>query len=386
MREFIVEFCETIGPREPCSSEERAASKLFQEKMKKHCEDVVSETFLTHPGAYKAAFRVPMVLYFISLVLYWLIPWLSLIVSILLIIILIGEMTLAKEVIDFLFPKKSSQNIVSKIKPKNQAKTLIIIGSHIDSNWEFPLIRRFGNKFPIIIGINWFLNFILLLLLIVKNFLILTSFEAFIIHIELVFFIIFIITIPIPFTQLFFIISNRPVMGANDNLSGMAVCHELAKILSLPENKPKNVEIWINAYGCEEIGAKGSKAFVKAHFNEIKNAKIINIDMVGFKNSPLIIKEAEIQGFVKMDENMINILKESGDKLQVKVIIIPSISYTDSLSFCRRNLSATSLGSTPQSGKEYYYHTRYDVIENMTFENLVNAYNICMDVIKRLDN
>ena len=385
MKEFIQEFCETIGPRAPCSSEEMAAANLLKEKMKSYCDDVVNETFITHPAAYKAAFRVPMVLYIVSLVLYWLIPWLSLIVSIILIIILFGEMTLAKEVFDFIFPKKISQNIISKIKPKNQAKTLIIIGSHVDSNWEFPLIRKFHNKFPILIGINWFLNTILLLLLVVKNFLLFIGFEAILFPIELVFFSIFIISIPIPLVQLFFIISNRPVMGANDNLSGMAVCYELVKNLALPENRLNNVEIWINAYGCEETGSKGSNAFVKSHLNEIKEAKIINIDMIGNKNSPLLIGKSEIQGFVKMDEGMINLIKKSADNLNIKTKITTLIAYTDSLSFCRKNLSATSLSSTPQSSKEYYYHTRDDVVENMTFDNLINAYRICMDIIKRLD-
>ena len=385
MKEFIQEFCDKIGPRAPCSSEEMAASMLLKEKMENCCDDVVGETFFTHPGAYKAAFRVPMILYFASLVLYWLIPWLSLIVSLVLILVLFGELTLAKEVIDFMFPKKSSQNIITKIKPKNQSKTLLIIGSHIDSNWEFPLIRRFRNKFPIIIGVNWFLNTILFLQLIVKNLLLLIGFEALILPIERIIFIVFIITIPVPLTQLFFIISNRPVMGANDNLSGMAVCYELVKNLSLPENTPMNVEVWINVYGCEETGSKGSKAFVKTHLDEIKNAKIINIDMIGNKNSPLLIGKSEIQGFVKMDEEIINLLKKSGDILNIKTKITTLIGYTDSLSFCRKNLSATSLSSTPQSSKDYYYHTRYDVIENMTFDNLVNAYRICLDIIKQLD-
>lgn len=386
MKEFVQEFCDKIGPRAPCSSEEMAAANLFKEKMNNYCDDVVIEPFSTHPGAYKAAFRVPMILYLVSLILYWLIPWLSLIVAFILILILFGEMTLAKEVIDFMFPNKSSQNIISKIKPKNQAKTLVIIGSHIDSNWEYPLIRRLRNKFPIIIGINWFLNTILFLLLIVKNLLLITGFESVILPIERIIFLVLIIIIPIPIIQLFFIISNRPVMGANDNLSGMAVCHELAKKLSLPENKPKNVEVWINAYGCEETGSKGSKAFVKTRFKEIKDAKIINIDMIGNKNSPLLIGKSELQGFVKMDEEIINLLKESGDNLNIKTKVTTLIAYTDSLSFCRKNLSATSLSSTPQSSKEYYYHTRYDVIENMTFENLVNAYRICMDIIRKLDN
>ena len=68
MKDFIQEFCDKIGPRAPCSSEELAAANLFKEKVKNYCEDVVNETFYTHPGAYKAAFRVPMIFYFRAII------------------------------------------------------------------------------------------------------------------------------------------------------------------------------------------------------------------------------------------------------------------------------------------------------------------------------
>ena len=223
MHDFILEFCEKIGPRAPCSKEEREAAILFREKIKDHSDFTSQEMFHTNPGPYKAAYLVPMVLYFVSLVLYLFIPWLSLVVSIILLFILFGEMTLTRQVIDFLFPKKQSQNIISKIMPKSQTRDLVIIGSHVDSNWEFPLIRLFRNKYTIIFGVNVFLNVILFLLLIMKNVSILFSFQAIIFNVEIVVFWILVITIPFPLTQLFFMILNRPVMGANDNLSGMAV-------------------------------------------------------------------------------------------------------------------------------------------------------------------
>ena len=107
--------------------------------------------------------------------------------------------------------------------------------------------------------------------------------------------------------------------------------------------------------------------------------------MVGNKNSPLLIGKAEIQGFIKMDDDVIKLLSDSAEELQVKIKVATLIAYTDSLSFRRKKLSATSLSSMPQSSKEYYYHTRDDVIKNMSFENLINAYWICMKVIKNLD-
>lgn len=385
MKDFILEFCEKVGPRSPCSNNESKAAKLFYNKLKSLGYDVKTEEFTVHPGAYKASFRLPMILFILSIIFYWIYPLLSLITSILSCLILIGEMYFVKEVIDLFFPKKHSQNVISKIESQNQAKNLIIIGSHLDSNWEFPLIRKIRYGFIIIISINLILNVILLIILpmkIIVNFLELeTKFFQF----ELIFYLIFIGSIPIALIQFFFIISNQPVMGANDNLSGMAVCYEIARYYSLSENRPKNTEVWINAYGCEEIGAKGSKFFVKKYFNAIKKAKVINLDMVGYKNSPVLIHKSEILGLVKMDYNLIELLNKSAKNLNIKTKISSSMAYTDSLSFARKQISSVSMSSMPQSSKELYYHTRNDVIDNLDFKNLAKVYKICIDLIKTID-
>ncbi|MFX0134503.1 MAG: M28 family metallopeptidase [Candidatus Hodarchaeota archaeon] len=385
IKEFISEFCEKIGPRPPCSSNEARAAQLFYDKIKSYSDDIIIEKFQTHPQAYKASFRYPMILYILSIIFYWFSPLLSLILITLSCIILFGEVYLVKEVIDFIFPNKQSQNVISKIKAQNQIKNLIIIGSHIDSNWEFPLIKKLRYGFLIIVGINVLLNVILLIILILRTVLIIINVGIRFTEFELFMYWIFIGMIPIALTQLFFIISNHPVMGANDNLSGMAVCYEIAKNLNSPENKLKNVEVWINAYGCEEIGSKGSKFFIKEYFHQIKNARIINLDMIGYKESPLLIIKSEILSLIKMDKDLIDLVKKSALNYDINVKLSSSMAYTDSLSFSRKGLSAVSISSKPQSSKEFYYHTRDDVIEKVNLKNLVNAYKICMGIIKDLD-
>lgn len=385
IKEFISEFCEKVGPRPPCSSNEARAAQLFYNKIKNYSDEIIIKKFYTHPHAYKASFRYPMILYILSIIFYWFLPLLSLILIILSCIILFGEVYLVKEVIDFIFPKKFSQNVVSKIKAQNQTKNLLIIGCHIDSNWEFPLIRKIRYGFLIIVGLNVFLNVILLIVLVLKSLLNIINIGIRFTEFEIIIYWIFIGMIPIALTQLFFIISNHPVMGANDNLSGMAVCYEIAKNLNSPENKLNNIEVWINAYGCEEIGSKGSKFFVKEYFNEIKNARIINLDMIGYKESPLLIIKSEILGLVKMDRDLIGLVKKSASFCDINVKLSSSMAYTDSLSFSRKGLSAVSISSKPQSSKEFYYHTRDDVIEKLNLNNLVNAYKICMGIIKNLD-
>ena len=192
--------------------------------------------------------------------------------------------------------------------------------------------------------------------------------------------------IPTVIIQLIFIISNHPVMGANDNLSGMAVCYEIVKNLSLPENKLKNVEVWICAFGCEEIGSKGSRNFVKKNMQDLKNVKVINLDMLGNRNAPLLVTTSEIFGLIKTDKKMNELILNSAKKLKIKIKPKSNMAFTDSLSFCRNHLSATSIITLPLSSKEFYYHTKNDVIENMSFENLINTLNLCNHIIKNLDN
>lgn len=385
MRDFILEFCDKIGPRPPCSSNETKAAQLFYDKIKTYCDEIEIEEFFAHPQAYKSAFRFPMILYILTIIFYWFLPLLSLVLITLSCIILFGEMYLTKEIIDLIFPKKYSQNVISKIKAQNHTKYLLIIGCHIDSNWEFPLIRKIKYGFVVVVGVNVILNEILLITLVIKNILNMINLETNLSTYELILYWIFIAGIPVALVQLFFIISNLPVMGANDNLSGMAVCYEIAKNLSIPENKPKDIEIWINAYGCEEIGSKGSKFFVKEHYNEIKDAKVINLDMIGYRDSPLLLLKSEILGLIKMDKTIIELVKKSALLNDINIKLSTSMAYTDSLSFSRKGLSAVSISSKPQSSKEFYYHTRNDVFENLDFKNLVNAYKICMNIIKQLD-
>jgi len=386
MKNFIVEFCAKIGPRSPCSNSEAEAAKLFYNKLKLLGNEVKVEDFEVHPGAYKASFRLPTIFYILSIVFYWIYPWISLIISIISCLILFGEMYFVKEIIDPFFPKKYSQNVISKIMAKNLATNLIIIGSHLDSNWEFPLIKKIKYGFIVIISANITLNVILLIMLPIKIIFNSLKLEVGFFYLELIFYYIFIGTIPIALIQFFYMISNRPVMGANDNLSGMAVCYEIAKFYNLSENKLENTELWINAYGSEEIGSKGSKFFVNKYFNKIKNAKVINLDMVGYKNSPVLVHKSEIFGLIRLDYSLIELINNLAKNLNIEIKVSSSMAYTDSLSFARKHISTVSMGSIPQSSKELYYHTRYDTIENLDFQSMVNVYKICVNLIKSFES
>ncbi|MBD3349968.1 MAG: M28 family peptidase [Candidatus Lokiarchaeota archaeon] len=392
LRNFISEICNEIGPRVPCSDNERKTAELLMEKLRKHTQYVQIEDFTTHRGAYKAAFRIPMILYITIVITYWTIPLVNMIISLISFIILFGEMAMAFEIIDFLFPKKMSQNLITKMVLKSNQevlgagdRSLVIIGSHIDSNWEFPLFRKIGILSTIVIAINVIFQALLLINLILKNILIGYN-KAEILHeFDRVFYWILVIGIIPAVVQLFFIISNRPVMGANDNLSGVAVCYELIKYFSQSGTCLDNIELWVCFYGCEEIGSKGSKAFIKKHYREIKNAIVVNVDMVGNTGSKLIIDTSEVFGTVKMDKNLIEMIEDTARNLDIPIKKGAATAFTDSMSFARNGIKCVSLVSLPVSSKKFYYHTREDTLDNMDFTNLMHSRNLLIKVLTNLD-
>ncbi|WP_294405199.1 M28 family metallopeptidase [uncultured Clostridium sp.] len=73
--------------------------------------------------------------------------------------------------------------------------------------------------------------------------------------------------------------------GALDNASGTAFLLELSKNLS-SLIKPQRDIIFVALTG-EEFGLLGSKNFVANHLEEIKDADVINFDMIGAENTPL---------------------------------------------------------------------------------------------------
>ncbi len=129
----------------------------------------------------------------------------------------------------------------------------------------------------------------------------------------------------------------------------------------------------------------GSKAFVKAHLSELHGAQALLLDMVGNKESPLEINASEVFGLVKMDPAFISLVQEVAKQSNLSLVAKPSMAFTDALSFRRKKVPATTLFTMPRGSKHFYYHTRYDTMENLGFDNMMHAYQICLDLVAKLD-
>jgi Zn-dependent M28 family amino/carboxypeptidase len=182
------------------------------------------------------------------------------------------------------------------------------------------------------------------------------------------------------------VISKTSVMGANDNLSALAVCLSAARYFSELHHKLNYSEIWIVSFGCEEIGIRGSKRFVRKYFETIKNAYSINLDLVGGKDCHMHVDTKEEMGAIKLSKEIGDILQEASQKVNIPVTRGPVMCFTDSMAFSMKKVkSAALVGLLPNQDMPRFYHTIDDTPENIDPMVISQCLEICLQALYDID-
>jgi len=346
MRSHIETICERIGPRPPCSEQERNLGEYIQARWKKVSDQTFLEEFTCHPDAYPATFRWPIALFILSLCLYHLLPLLSLLCSIVSVLILVLNMMLNVELIDRMFPEKKSCNVFTRFDPQAPPDRAVLISCHHDSHVAFPILNRFGAKYSLFMAMVFFSNIILLLLVLLSVLVSAADCEPWLRGCRKVDIpVLLLLTATVPFQLYTFlrVLSEKPVLGANDNLTGVAVCLALADSLSVPGNRLKRTAVFLASFGCEEIGIRGSKRFVKKHREKIRDAYVLNLDMVGGKGTTLQVVTKEEKVLIPLSKKMVDLVQRVALEEKIPLKAGPIIAFTDAMAFARKGIEATCL-------------------------------------------
>jgi hypothetical protein len=166
--------------------------------------------------------------------------------------------------------------------------------------------------------------------------------------------------------------TDKIVPGALDNLSAVAVNGCIAKILkewkdNYPDLFPKNTEVILANFGCEEVGSKGSKAYAEKHATEFKkiDTSAITPDTIG---DPELINIFTEEGStrVKFHEDVYNLMAECAEELNLGYHVGPQplvSGGTDGSGLVKGGLDKTSaFVGLRYSDYLYYYHTDRDDI------------------------
>jgi len=392
MQHIIKDICEKIGPRPPCSPEEAKCASYINEELKKYTDKSWIEEFQCHPQSYRIQYQIPSITIITITILYWFYFFFLQIIFLILPVILLIDAILViqlnimhnSEFIDPLFPSRVSTNVFGIISPKGNVTGRIVIGGHHDSNWEYPILRRSWKLFGFLTALPIIANYLFLGLFILK--LILCAFlmpYIFAKDVDLILLIIFTSVNPVLLVWMFNIVSHRPVMGANDNLTSLAIILAIAS--NLRNLELEKTEIWLVSHGCEEIGDRGSKRFAKAHYNDLKDASVINLDMVGGQDSMLRFITTELMFMVKLSPRLINELIKIAEELQIPYHTGLVEGFTDSMAYIQNKIEACSIIGFPKKGIPAHYHTREDTIDHLNFDNLWNCYRILLRFIEKID-
>ena len=397
--ELIYDICEVAKYRLPGSDQESKAQDYIQEKMNTFgADEIETHEFYTHAKFFKWWPRLSLFFYIISLIVFPFSPLLT-IVFILLMVSNIILKLFSYTFFDVLFKKHPSRNVIGKIKPKNpgelgKSKRILILGGHIDSTYEFPLGRKYGKKmirfyaFVFIMALIWFMMALIQLIFdIVSGYGVFKIGEQ--ITIGWYYWVIVAIT-PFIVWIAWNVVSSRPVQGANDNLSGIAVVTAALKYFS--EHRPQNLGLWIVSFGSEEGGMAGSKALSKKLKQQMEKKEfsaeslwVINFDSIA-QNVPLIIATAEPMYRVKShDPKVYNALARAAEKAGVDSILKKIDAGTDSAPFSRLGIPSVGVIAAGKDGIPKNWHSREDVPEGCEVEGITNAIKIAIEFIKEID-
>jgi len=297
------------------------------------------------------------------------------------------------EFIDPLFRKKTSQNVIGKVKTKEEQKRIIIFSSHIDSALQFNLLKLIGWGFiplaflGILVILTWLVLSFINLILILIGFLTLKGIFLWVT--------IWLLIIGTPcFIFLFFFVplgdKGNVVPGAVDNLSSCSVIVGLGRyIKNHKELIPKNTEIRLISFGCEESGLRGSHRYCSAHLEELKNYDAVVVNMDGLETPDgFHVIEYEPTTRTRHSEEVIQKLLKAAELagIQAKRFGAGKLEKTlgrlsggsDAASFSKANIKAGFLNSADWKHRSSYYHQNTDTPDKIRKGTLENALKICI--------
>lgn len=383
MIDLISDIIQRFGPRPAGSEAEKNAQRYIAGRAKELTDNVRYLEFEEYLDARFGKLKYYVALYLASLAFYWFSKEIALGLSAVNVFFLVMDLMMYRDVLTT-FPggKETSANVDAVLEPQGEVNSTIVLSGHMDSTREYTWwykLGEWGIKLTILAGVLMVLQLVFNIVIFFYPF----SYSHLV-------WAIFVALSPVLIVY-WDMHGEEAVPGAQDNLSGITIAYHTFQSFANPAQKGKSnlqhTRLRFVSFGSEERGLCGSRAYVKAHKNQLKkeNAYLVNIDGVRLVNEVAVV-EHELMNGTKHHPELINGIKKSfkAQNLPLKSAMVP-IGGTDAVSFARAGLpSVTMIG---MSAKEYdfTYHTRHDLIEHIEPQSLENVKNGISGFIKEWD-
>lgn len=382
--------CDEIGPRESGMEAEKKAQEFFVKELKDNgwADEIMVDEFTISRHALVGFTKIIGVLLilasliqFIGLIGNPLVVKIVSIASILLVIlsltILVFEFILYKEFIDWALPQTQSRNVYAKYKPKGTVKRRIIINGHVDSAYEWPLMRVHQN-FMVATLVTCLIFALASLSLYIKN----------AVHGVIPWYSFVVTTLGgISYIALFYVCTFKTISpGANDNLTGTLTAITTLKCLKESGIRFEHTEVAALLTGAEEAGLRGAKAWArkyKKEIDEVETAVIVVENLRDFDWTMIYYRD--MTGLVANSERVVALLAEAAEKIghPLKKGIIP-FGASDAAALSREGVHAATIAAQNQLGTDYY-HTRNDKPDNMCEKTVALGLDVVLKAVEIFD-
>ena len=366
------------GPREAGSDAEQRAARHIEARLRSMGLETSSEPFPVYPRAAHALIVGGGVLYLTAYGLYFVCPFAAILTVVTLVTLLAVQSVRGSSPLTWPLRQRQSQNVVGRLAPRGERKHLLLFGGHHDSAYRMPLLQRHLYRIVFLAVPMFLLAGLALVLLSVLTMVSVSSGVAGTILLTLASAgTVCAVLLPAGMVR------SDAVMGANDNLSAVGVMLELARRTSI--EPPRHTEIWFVSFGSEETGLVGSRAFVQAHREELREATLINLECLGQSGNLRALGFELMAGVRHLPEARERLLR-AGERADISVVPggLPA-GMTDAASFSRAGLRATTLIRLDAQGYLDHYHNPGDDVPALREEHLREALAVCEQVVAALE-
>jgi len=399
--DLVKTICAEVGPGLPCSSQERERAAIIQKELESHlgARNVRLEEFTLAPDAFLSPYLMVLCMVFAVLLniatghLTRLSPWLTasaaLAFSVLAPLLFLFEFILGFELVDPLFRKKTSVNVIGTLcKPGAcSVKRLLILSGHHDSAPENTWLRFLGYGF-FFFSATFFLGLVTLLGMNLIQLIGLLVGNAGILRLGTLGWLLVYPVIP---SMIFLLFSTGGrknggnVPGAADNLSACALVVAMCRFLvENPSFISEETEIRFITFGSEEAGHRGSRRYVQRHLDELRRLDVRLLNFETIAHPEIAILTSETNGTVKNSPEMVKSVVAAAQRTGIPYKLQPATFGTasDAGPFSQAGLKATTLLGFKLPQMVAFYHQEWDSPEILTIEPLLNVLKLAFEWIQ----
>ena len=376
-----------FGDRDPGSDGENKALAYMKDQMAEYSDEVRSETFKVAPHAFFGWTYITATCALISIITLFFAPIVSLVLVILGLLPMIGEFVFYRQMIDFMFKKRTSGNVMGTIKPTGEVKRRIVLNGHSDAAYEWHW-HHVGGYYLFLTSIIIPVISVIYTIVVSVVAMATTGVVGTPSGAALYMAIASVIFVPALLCFYMFSDTKKVVPGANDNLTACYMAIAVLKLMHDNGFRFENTEVVALVTGSEEAGLRGAKAFCKLNpeYGLEPGIETIFVTYETLRElEHLAIYNRDLNGTVKVDMPTCELVKRAAAKngMDLKFGSVYA-GATDSAAFAQAGRKSTCIAAMAPQVKDYY-HTRRDDYDNLSPECLSKVLDITIDFINEFD-